>query len=139
MQLEVTRRYSLSALHVLSGEGFSREENLRVFGGCSVLHGHEYLVEVTVAGPIDASTGLVIGRDELDRIVRERLLDPLTGCNLSDHFRHTTGEALAGEFFALLQSEIHPPALLERVLIRETAKNSFEFSRGHWKDQTAFS
>lgn len=127
MRMSLTRRYSLPALHILSGEGFTPEENRRVFGGCSSLHGHEYLVELTLTGLVDPASGLLCSRDDLDAVVRRRLLDPLVGTNLSDHFRSTTGESLAVEFFALLEPEIPPPARLERITVRETAKNSFEY------------
>jgi 6-pyruvoyltetrahydropterin/6-carboxytetrahydropterin synthase len=131
MRVTLTRRYALPALHVLKGEGFTAEENRRVFGGCSSLHGHEYLVEVAVSGPIDPHSGLIASRDELDGLIRRRLLDPLVGSNLSDHFPRTTGEELAAQFFDLLEGEIGPPLRLKRVTVRETAKNSFVYE-GHY-------
>jgi 6-pyruvoyltetrahydropterin/6-carboxytetrahydropterin synthase len=121
----LTRRYSLPALHTLAGVGFSDEENRRVFGGCSRLHGHDYQVEVTVTGPVDPLSGLLIGRDRLDELVLDRLIDPLRGTNLSDRFKHTTGEALAVEFHRILSSQLPPPLRLRSVQVHETAKNSF--------------
>ncbi len=121
----LTRRYSLSALHTLSGEGFSEEENRRVFGDCGRLHGHDYGIEVTVAGPVDPRSGLLIDRDRLDDLVLARLIQPLRGANLSDHFEHTTGEALAVEFHRLLSPHLPPPVRLWSIRVHETAKNSF--------------
>lgn len=121
----LTRSYPLPALHTLTGEGFSEEENLQVFGPCSRLHGHDYRVEVTISGPVDSESGLLMNRDALDGIVKKHLLEPFSGTNLSDHFRHTTGEALAAEFFAILSDRLPTRVVLARIRLHETAKNSF--------------
>jgi 6-pyruvoyltetrahydropterin/6-carboxytetrahydropterin synthase len=124
-QVTVTRRYRLPALHTLSGTGLSAAENESVFGACSRLHGHEYLVDVTLEGRIDGESGLVFSLDELDRVVSLRILEPYRGANLSDHFTHTTGEALALDFYRILEPEFPPTVRLRAVTVHETPKNSF--------------
>lgn len=121
----LTKSYPLPALHTLTGEGFSAEENLKIFGPCSRLHGHDYRIEVTVSGPIDRRSGLVLNRDHLDSIVKDRLLKPFAGTNLSDHFQHTTGEALAAKFFEILNVSMPKGIVLMGIRLHETAKNSF--------------
>ena len=128
-RVTVTRRYHLPALHILSGPSLSPDDNFRVFGPCSRLHGHDYQIEVTLAGPVDPDSGLVVGRDELDLLVRRNLLEPYRGTNLSSYFTHTTGEALALEFFRILESTLPPTLHLEKLTLRETAKNSFVVHR----------
>lgn len=123
--LTLTRAYTLSALHTLAGEGFTVEENRKVFGGCSRLHGHDYRIEVTVRAPLDPVSHWLTSREELDRVVSEHLLHPLSGTNLSDTFRHTTGEALCLEFAALLEGRLPQPLRLVRLRVHETAKNAF--------------
>jgi len=124
-RISLTKRYQLPALHQLKSESYSEEMNLRIFGPCSRLHGHDYAIEVTVSGDVDPKTGILISRDELDQIVKSHLLEPFTGKNLSDHFSHTTGEALVLEFYGLLRKQFSPPAFLSRLTVNETAKNSF--------------
>jgi 6-pyruvoyltetrahydropterin/6-carboxytetrahydropterin synthase len=121
----LTKSYPLPALHTLAGEGFSEAENLEVFGPCSRLHGHDYRIEATVSGPVDHASGLVINRDVLDGAVKKHLLEPFVGTNLSDHFQHTTGEALAVEFFEILKVCLPADVVLVRIRLHETAKNSF--------------
>lgn len=121
----LSKRYQLPALHQLQSEHYSEEMNLRTFGPCSRLHGHNYELEVTISGEVDPHSGLLINRDELDRIVKSRCIDPFIGQNLSDHFPLTTGEALVIEFFALLAPHLPPGLSLSRLTINETAKNSF--------------
>ena len=50
----VTRRYRFAAAHRLHSDALSDEENRRVFGKCNYPngHGHNYVVFVTVSGPI---------------------------------------------------------------------------------------
>ncbi len=123
--VSVTRRYRLPALHTLSGAGLSATENESVFGACSRLHGHEYLVDVTLEGPVEGVSGVVFSVDELDRLVSLRILEPFRGANLSDHFAHTTGEALALDFYRILESEFPSTVRLLAVTVHETSKNSF--------------
>lgn len=123
--VRLSRRYSLPALHILQGEGFSEAENQSVFGACSQIHGHDYRIEVTLTGPVDAVSGLLFQRDLLDKTVRSLILDPMTGSCLNDFFAHTTGEALAVEFYDMLEGAFEPPVKLSSVKVHETAKNSF--------------
>lgn len=121
----LTCRYSLPALHALSNLSLSFQENFELFGPCSRLHGHDYQIDVSIVGPVDSISGLIFGRDELDRVIRERLIDPFRGQNLSDHFKQTTGEALAVEIYRILAPGFVSPIALASVKVAETAKNSF--------------
>lgn len=130
LQAVVTRKYSLSALHSLANPALSDAENYRIFGPCFRLHGHEYLIEVTVAGPISAESGLVISREVFDRIVEEHLIEPLANRYLNDRFPITTGESLALEFFAILSPHFSRPLRLQEVMVQETPKNLFSVVGG---------
>ena len=48
----VSRRETFNAAHQLRDPGISDEENERLFGKCANLHGHNYVLEVVVAGEI---------------------------------------------------------------------------------------
>ena len=79
MMVYLTRRYRFSAGHRLHNDALSAEENRRVYGKCNNPngHGHNYLLEVTVAGAIDPATGMVFDLVALDGIVAERVLEKL--------------------------------------------------------------
>jgi 6-pyruvoyltetrahydropterin/6-carboxytetrahydropterin synthase len=124
-RVSVSKRYQLPALHQLKSDHYSSETNQRIFGACSRLHGHDYQLEVTLSGEADSHNGLLINRDDLDRMVKQHCIDPFSGRNLSAHFSHTTGEALAVEFYKLLQQHLPPNLSLKRLTVNETAKNSF--------------
>lgn len=85
LMVHLTRAFEFSAGHRLHCEGFSDEENRRIFGKCSNPHGHghNYLLEVTVAGPPDGIKGTVMDPPLLDKIVKERVIDAFDHKNLN--------------------------------------------------------
>ncbi len=133
LKLSLTRRYRFAAAHRLFSVKFSEEENRRLYGKCSNPHGHghNYAVEVTVTGPVDAATGMVANLGDLDPFVERAVIDAFDQRNLNVEvpaFREwvPTTENLCREIYRRLES--FPAAQLERVRIEETSKNSFEFS-----------
>jgi 6-pyruvoyltetrahydropterin/6-carboxytetrahydropterin synthase len=135
----LTRRYRFSAGHRLHNDRFSAEENRRIYGKCNNPngHGHNYLLEVTVAGSIDPATGMVFDLAALDGIVTERVLDKLDHKNLNldmENFRAQvpTTENLCLEIYNLLRHPLEQAGAerglqLDRVRLEETSLNSFEF------------
>src|SRR5437870_8760751 len=78
-----TRRFTFSAGHRYWVESWSREENERFFGRLTVPHGHNYTLDVTVHGPIDPQTGMVIDLAELKRIVAETVVERFDHADLN--------------------------------------------------------
>lgn len=76
--VEVTQSFEFSAGHQLWCDAFSEEQNRRVFGKCSNPngHGHNYVVEVSVSGSADDTTGHIINLEELSHIVNEKVIQP---------------------------------------------------------------
>jgi 6-pyruvoyltetrahydropterin/6-carboxytetrahydropterin synthase len=72
----LTRAVHFSASHRYYRPDWSAEENARRFGSAADPegHGHNYRCEVTVAGPIDADTGMVIDLDVLDRVLTDEVV-----------------------------------------------------------------
>jgi len=81
----VTRREIFSASHRLFNENFSDGENERIFGKCSNPngHGHNYILEVVVAGAVDPQTGYVIDLKTLKEIIIEKVIDKVDHKNLN--------------------------------------------------------
>lgn len=72
----VTRKTTFCASHRYHNPDWSDEENRRVFGACNnpYGHGHNYEVEVTVCGPIDRETGMVLNLRELDDLLEKEVV-----------------------------------------------------------------
>src|SRR5438128_1517307 len=81
----LTRRAEFSASHYYHNPDFSSEENRRIYGKCNNPHGHghNYALEVTVAGPVNDKTGMVCDLAELDGFVRGNILERYEHSNLN--------------------------------------------------------
>ncbi len=126
------RRYILSASHRLHADALSAEENRVAYGKCNNPHGHghNYVVEVLVGGPVDPETGMVVNLADLDAVVRTRVLDRFdhTNLNLDSLFanRVPTTENLCRAVFGLLNDAM-PAGELEYVRVEETENNFFQY------------
>jgi 6-pyruvoyltetrahydropterin/6-carboxytetrahydropterin synthase len=78
-----TRRFTFAAGHHYRVEQWSDEQNARAFGRLTVPHGHNYSVDVTVRGPIDPDTGMVLDLAELKRMVGETVVDRFDHADLN--------------------------------------------------------
>lgn len=128
----LTRRYHFAASHRLHNPQLSEAENLRVYGKCSNQggHGHNYALEVTVAGEPDARTGMAVNLAELDGFVEREILERFDHAYLNadaESFGRQvpTTENLCGEIFGRLRRGFRP-APVTRVRLEETSRNSFE-------------
>ncbi len=137
MRIELTRRYSFAASHRLAQPHLSEEENRRLYGKCAnpYGHGHNYVLEVTVTGPMDPATGMVANLADLDRFVHREVLAVLDHVYLNEQVEAfcsasggqvPTTENLCIEIFRRL--EPFPSARLCRVRLEETGRNSFEYA-----------
>jgi 6-pyruvoyltetrahydropterin/6-carboxytetrahydropterin synthase len=79
----VTRKFTFSAAHRYWRPEWSGEENARAFGHLTVTHGHNYDLEVTVRGPVDPVTGMVMDLGELKRIVTETVVSRFDHADLN--------------------------------------------------------
>jgi 6-pyruvoyltetrahydropterin/6-carboxytetrahydropterin synthase len=128
-----TRGYIISASHRLHTDALTPEENRATFGKCNHPHGHghNYRIEVTVGGPVDAETGMVINLVDLDAVMRRQVIDRFDHMNLNlDPLfsnRVSTTENLSIAIFDLLFEALQP-AKLEKIRIEETENNFFEYS-----------
>jgi 6-pyruvoyltetrahydropterin/6-carboxytetrahydropterin synthase len=77
--VRITRTVRFSAAHRYASDQLSEAENRRVFGKCYRPHGHghNYRVDVAVEGPVDPVTGMVMNLADLDRLLKERIVEPL--------------------------------------------------------------
>jgi len=128
----LTRTYHFSAGHHLASAELSEEENHAIYGPCFRPHGHNYLVEVTVVGRVDPTTGMAHDLDRLSETVKQVVVDLVDHHDLNRDVPAlagviTTGENLVRTFWAWLARAL-PPGTLKRVALVETANNVFEYT-----------
>jgi 6-pyruvoyltetrahydropterin/6-carboxytetrahydropterin synthase len=129
----VTRREVFSAAHRLFNENYSNEDNLRIFGKCSSHngHGHNYTVEIVVAGEIDPQTGYVIDLKLLKEIINDHILKKVDHKNLNvdvDFLQGIipTSENIAVGIWNQLVDKL-PAGKLYAVKLYETENNYVEY------------
>ena len=123
----VSRRESFNAAHQLRDPRLSDRENQRLFGKCANLHGHNYVLEVVVAGEIDQATGYVLDLKQLSDVISRRIIQDVDHRNLNTDVpwlegRIPTAENLALAFWERIRSELEEGSL-RSVRLWETDKN----------------
>ena len=73
----ITKRYHFCASHKDGNDAWSEEKNLEVFGKDYNTHGHNYVLEVSVTGPIDPGSGWLVDLPTLNKIVKSKVVDVL--------------------------------------------------------------
>ena len=132
-KMYITRRETFSAAHRLFKPGLSDEENLKLFGKCSNpnWHGHNYTLEVVVAGEVDPETGFVMDLKELKEIVRDNIISKVDhkNLNLDTDFmkgKIPTSENIVIAIWEELKNKITRGKLFS-VKLFETENNYFEY------------
>lgn len=129
----VTRTVHFNAAHRLHNPAKSDEWNRAAFGKCNSpnWHGHNYVLEVTVAGEPDPETGYVIDLSELKRIVEEKIVSKCDHANLNLDVDFMQGIMPSTENFVVaiwreLEPEL-PSGSLNVVRLYETERNMAEY------------
>lgn len=128
--VRITRRATFAAGHVLCRAEWSDERNREVFGACASDHGHNYVVEVTVGGPVDAETGMVVNLRHVDSVLRREFIDVVDHRHLNRDVEFLRGIVPTAENIALaafhrLEPHFKPARLLKLRLV-ESENNAAE-------------
>jgi 6-pyruvoyltetrahydropterin/6-carboxytetrahydropterin synthase len=123
----VSRRETFNAAHQLRNPRLSDDENRRLFGRCVNLHGHNYAIDVVVAGKIDNASGYVLDLKRLSDVIYQQIIRYVDHRNLNTDVPWLEGlvptaENLAVSFWERLQREL-PEGALRSVRVSETDKN----------------
>ena len=73
----ITKKYHFCASHKYGNDDWSKEKNLDVFGKDYNTHGHNYVLEVSVTGPIDPGSGWLIDLQSLNKLVKDKVVSVL--------------------------------------------------------------
>jgi 6-pyruvoyltetrahydropterin/6-carboxytetrahydropterin synthase len=134
----VTRRYKFAASHRLHSTRFSDSENRELYGKCNNPHGHghDYILEVRVSGPLDAVSGQVVNLAALDRLVAKQVIEDFDYKYLnadvrefqsviptSENILRVIEDRLAACWRSFFPGE---GPRLEAIRLRETRRNLFE-------------
>ncbi|MCE3007066.1 MAG: 6-carboxytetrahydropterin synthase [Bacteroidetes bacterium] len=129
----VTRRVHFNAAHRMHNPAWDADTNAATFGPCNNAnwHGHNYELEVTVAGTPDPDTGYVLDLARLNRIVQTCILDKVDHKNLNLDVDFMRDVIPSTEHFAIrIWQQLEPqlrPHRLHAIRLYETARNYVEY------------
>ncbi len=131
-RVRISRREGFNAAHQLWDPSRSQEENRRLYGKCVNVHGHNYSVEVIVAGDLDRSTGYLMDLKRLSDLITGQIIEQVDHRNLNTDVAWLSGgiptaENLALAFWERLRPHL-PEGALHTVRVYESEKNWAECS-----------
>lgn len=134
MEAFLSFRTHFAAAHRLAREELSQAENEAIYGKCARVHGHghNYLLEVTVRGPIEKRTGMVCDLAALQQLVQDLVVEPFDHTFLNKDVAHfarcvPTAENIALHIVDLLSSPIAALGTrLHKVRLQESPNNAAE-------------
>lgn len=131
--LYVTKRVSFSAAHRLHNPELSAEENCAIYDKCNNYngHGHNYILDVTVAGEPDPRSGYVIDLKMLKRIILDEIVSKVDHKHLNYDVEFLSGtiptvENLAIAFWNILESKL-PSGRLYHIRLYETETSWLDY------------
>ena len=137
--LTITRSFDFCAGHRLFRPEWTDERNTEVFGLCANPkgHGHNYTLEVSVSGPLDPETGMIMNLRELKEVVNGRVIVDVDHKSLNEDVPWMKGLVPTTEVFAEriwvrivdVLSHTAPHVTLESIVLHETPNNRVEKRR----------
>ena len=129
----VTRRMHFSAAHRVHNPALSDEENRRLYGKCNNpnWHGHNYILDVSVRGPVDATSGYVIDLSRIKELANTHVIEKVDHRNLNLEVDFLAGvipttENLVVAIWRALAPALRP-AELTKLVLWETVNNYVEY------------
>ena len=129
--VDVVHRIEFSAAHQLLSVHLTEEENQATYGPCTRHHGHSYVLEATVRGPVSPRDGMVVNLNTLAQAMQEEIFDRVDHRFLNadvpalSHLETFTAEALVIAFWDLLaaREEEWQPGKLHELRLLEGSQN----------------
>ncbi|MDP7071780.1 MAG: 6-carboxytetrahydropterin synthase [Candidatus Marinimicrobia bacterium] len=120
----VTKSFSFSAAHKYGHKDWTEEKNEEIFGPDAKLHGHNYILEVTVTGEINPDTGFIVDLGHLKEVVNEKIVNRIDHSHFEkkiDWFKdkQPSSENLTKFIWGEIESHLEG-CRLHRVRLKET-------------------
>ena len=122
----LTKQYKFCAAHRYWNEKWPHDKNYEVFGKDIYIHGHNYILDITIAGPIDIDSGFIINLKELNYIVHDNVIDIMDHSQIEKDIKWFEGMQPSTENMVVfiwehLYGNIPEPARLHAIRLQETS------------------
>ena len=121
----ITKQFKFCAAHKYWNDSWDHDKNFAVFGDDIKVHGHNYILDVTVTGPIDDASGFVYDIQDLKRIVKTNVISVLDHSQIQEDISWFQGKQPSTENLVMfiwqkIAPHIQGEAKLYKIKLRET-------------------
>ena len=97
----LTKKYHFCASHKYGNDHWTREKNIEVFGKDYNNHGHNYILEVSVTGPVNPDTGWLVDLKDLNHIVKSNVVKILDHSQIEQDIEWFKGKQPSSEMLVI--------------------------------------
>ena len=121
----LTKQFKFCAAHKYWNDKWDDDKNYQVFGDDVKVHGHNYVLDVTITGEIDPDSGFIVDIQDIKTIVSENVIKVLDHSQIEKDIKWFDGKQPSTENLVLfiweqISSKIKKPAKLYKIKLRET-------------------
>ena len=121
----ITKQYKFCAAHQYWNSEWSEEKNKNIFGKDIYIHGHNYILDVTISGTIDEASGFIINLKTLNQLVEDNILNVLDHSQIEKDIswfnnRQPSTENMVKFIWEQIANHISSPAKLHSIKLQET-------------------
>ena len=121
----ITKQFKFCAAHKYWNESWDYDQNFKVFGDDVRVHGHNYVLDITVTGPVNEDSGFVFDIQELKDIVNNNVISKIDHSEIQKDIEWFKGKQPSTENLVLfiwqnVAPHINEPAKLHKIKLRET-------------------
>jgi|TARA_Y100000994_G_scaffold242819_1_gene240242 6-pyruvoyltetrahydropterin/6-carboxytetrahydropterin synthase len=121
----LTKQFKFCAAHKYWNEKWSKDKNYQVFGDDVRVHGHNYILDITITGTVDEDSGFIYDIQKLKSLVDDKVIKVLDHSQIQEDINWFKGKQPSTENLVLfiwesIASHIDKPAKLYKIKLRET-------------------
>ena len=121
----ITKQFKFCAAHKYWNDSWDKDRNYKVFGDDIKVHGHNYVLDITITGPVNQDSGFIFDIQELKDIVNKNVINVLDHSQIQEDIpwfldKQPSTENLVVFIWEQIASSIKVPAILHKIKLRET-------------------
>jgi 6-pyruvoyltetrahydropterin/6-carboxytetrahydropterin synthase len=121
----ITKQFKFCAAHKYWNDSWNHDQNYKVFGDDIRVHGHNYILDITITGPVSVDSGFIFDIQELKEIVSINVIDVIDHSQIQEDIEWFANKQPSTENLVLfiwqqIVEHIKTPAKLYKIKLRET-------------------
>ena len=121
----LTKQFKFCAAHKYWNKKWSKDKNYQVFGDDVRVHGHNYILDITITGTVDEDSGFIYDIQKLKSLVDDKVIKVLDHSQIQEDINWFKGKQPSTENLVLfiwesIASHVDKPAKLYKIKLRET-------------------